>query len=387
MLFLIRFIYGYVNVYISGEFAERIINLCTKSGITIWNLKYKKGKIYFSLSIRDFKRLRHIKRGICVKVHIISKSGLPFIIEKNNKRKGIVFGAVLFFLIITYLSSFIWIINVDTGNKANENYVLDVCKIVGIREGIRKHAFSPKNKKDEFLLNTDKYSWASFNVEGSILTVELKAAKNIDITDTPSNLISSGEGIIKKLDVKSGTSVVKVGDAVAKGDLLVSGIVENINSTSYVKSKGTIIAEVTESYTLFEKYEQIKNINVKKAKTFNLIKAYNVYLPIYYFNEPKNCICKTHFKNCCLLGKKIPIKIYSKDYYKFEKKKMMYNKDFIYNDLEKKLKNKVSEKYGDFNIISLDFIDETDGVKAVITIRTQKNIAKTDKLLINSGKY
>ena len=236
------------------------------------------------------------------------------------------------------------------------------------------------------MLNTDKFSWASFNVQGSVLTVELKKSKNINKTKSPTNLSAGYDGVIKKIDVKSGTSMVKVGDAVAKGDLLVSGIVENLNSTSYVNSKGTIIAEVIESYSLFEKYEQEKTINIKKYKSAKLLKFYDMFLPLYFYNKPKNSICKTYYKQYYLLGEKTPIGIYKNNYYTFEKKTFIYNKDFIYNDLEQRLNKKISKNNTDFTVVSLDYYNEKIGVKAVATIKTIKNIAKSDKLLINSGK-
>ena len=46
------------------------------------------------------------------------------------------------------------------------------------------------------------------------------------------------------MDITSGTSVVSVGQAVKKGDLLVSGIIETADVTRFVNSRGKVYAKI-----------------------------------------------------------------------------------------------------------------------------------------------
>ena len=70
--------------------------------------------------------------------------------------------------------------------------------------------------------------------------------------------MATADGIIKKMDIVSGNSVVKVGQAVKKGDLLVSGIIETVDGTRFVKSKGTVLATSEKEITLRENFKQKK---------------------------------------------------------------------------------------------------------------------------------
>ena len=78
-----NYILGYVRIEVEGYFIERLINLCLKNKILLWNSKRKKTTLLeANISIKDFKRIiSFVKQSKC-KVKIKSKKGLPFIFDK-----------------------------------------------------------------------------------------------------------------------------------------------------------------------------------------------------------------------------------------------------------------------------------------------------------------
>ena len=84
---LFCYIYGFVRVSIEGYYIERFINICTNKKIIIWNLKRDKNvKLYFNVSINDFKKVVKIAKKIKCHVKIEKKCGLPFLMSKYKKR-------------------------------------------------------------------------------------------------------------------------------------------------------------------------------------------------------------------------------------------------------------------------------------------------------------
>jgi len=79
---------GYLTVHISGISPERFINLCGNRNIYIWNIARDNEKYRFNLSVKNYKKIRPIvkKTGLIPKIE--QKHGLPFLINKNKKRKG-----------------------------------------------------------------------------------------------------------------------------------------------------------------------------------------------------------------------------------------------------------------------------------------------------------
>lgn len=103
----------------------------------------------------------------------------------------------------------------------------------------------------EILLEYDKIGWMSINLIGSHAEVEIKEK---ELPPKPksesdySNIKASADGVLLSTDIRNGTSYVKVGSAVSKGQLLVSGFYENsLGEIHFVDADADIRA--TTNYT------------------------------------------------------------------------------------------------------------------------------------------
>ena len=124
MLWLYKFIIGFLEVEFSGDITEVILNICAKHGISLWNIKRKDKKIRCFMTVSSFRALPDIARKSGIRVHILKKIGLPFIINRYKRRFGIPVGAAVFFSFLYFMSCFVWNLKVE-GNKAvPENEIL-----------------------------------------------------------------------------------------------------------------------------------------------------------------------------------------------------------------------------------------------------------------------
>ena len=96
MIWLWRFLTGYLTIKIQGEFGEQIINRAAANNINIWNLIYKNGCIYGNILAKNFYKLRKIRYGIKCKIKIIKKHGVIFYLKKYEKRIGFTVGIAIF---------------------------------------------------------------------------------------------------------------------------------------------------------------------------------------------------------------------------------------------------------------------------------------------------
>lgn len=78
------------------------------------------------------------------------------------------------------------------------------------------------------LLKLEDLSFIAINIKGSKAYVEVTEATGkpemVD-TDTPCNLIATKAGVIVRTEITQGFGLVRAGDAVEAGDMLVSGMV------------------------------------------------------------------------------------------------------------------------------------------------------------------
>jgi len=387
MLWFWRYIMGFLIIKISGENSELLLNRAASNGIKIWNLTYKKGSIFGNISIKNFYRLRIIKRGLKSKISIIKKQGYFFRFKKYNRRIGLLIGTILFGVILFFLSNFVWIINIEGNNNITESEIIQSCKEIGIYEGIHKTKINNKYDSQKLQLNQKGIAWCSLNLEGSILTVNLSETAISDKEERkyPSNLKALNDGKIKKIDVTTGNTVVKVGDIVSKGDLLVSGVVENFSSTHFIHSDGIIVAETNRVFSSEGKYSQNKPQPTGKTVNRYTLKFFGIKIPLYLGNFKKSHNYIVSNKTLKLFGKKIPIEIAHEQYDVTE------NTEITFTDsmLENQLYDDIIEQVENFNFISAtqvdkDIVKTEKGILMKIEYICEENIALQDKILLHT---
>ncbi len=378
-----RLLLGYLQLRFYGDSKEKLLSACAQNGIAIWGTKLNENHIEVYITISDFKLLRTVApKGS--RVHILKKSGLPFITSIYRKRWGIAAGAVLFFAILQLLSGYIWIIDVNGNHKVKEGEILTACRNIGITEGIRADSIYPKAEREKLLLQLDGAAWAAINIEGSRLTVNLTESKENSAQKSYSNLKSTADGIITKIDVVSGTSVVSVGQAVKKGDLLVSGIIETADGTRFAPSKGTIFASVEEKVTLTEDYVQRVTYPKGKQKCKMVLQLFGLKIPLYLGSEAGEFEADSKEKTVELFGNRLPIKIYEKTFSFTKSKDVKYS----YEALVKKLDNRLAEELKakeDFKVTDKKYTKTKIGVRLTVAVKGETNIEYEDILLISAG--
>lgn len=386
MLRFWRYLFGYVTICLTGENAEQLLNNAAKNGINIWGLRCKKGNITGNISVKHFFMLRFIKRGIKCKVKIINKKGLVFFTNKYKKRFGFIIGFTLFLLILNILSEFIWIINVNGNITVSTIDILNSCKNIGITQGVFSKKINPQNDAQRLLLLQDGLAWASLNIEGSVLTVNLSEIKASDKEERklPSNIKADFDGKIRKIDVVSGNVAVKVGDYVKKGDLLVSGIVEQMGSTLFIHSQGQIIAQTQRSF--IERGDFVQQIKTKNNNTIsrNVVEIFGIRIPLYLGSVKGEYDFIKKSKDIEILGKRVPIKFVSKKCTIIEEKTVTYTAD----ELEKILYEKIADIAANSDFIEYSEIDKNirnteKGIEVEVLFSCVEDIAIEDLILLD----
>ena len=140
-----------------------------------------------------------------------------------------------------------------------------------------------KNLRKDF----EDIAWISCALTGTKLSVEITETLNV-CTDTsmkgPCNIVASKNCTIAEIVTASGTPVVKSGDDVKKGDVLISGAVylyddnNEVMDTNYVSAEGEVYGICVYHYD-----ESIPRTNYVKEYTGNEKKYYSFGLLKYDF--------------------------------------------------------------------------------------------------------
>jgi hypothetical protein len=138
--------------------------------------------------------------------------------------------------------------------------------------------------ENEFLKLYDDVSWININRRGTVAYVSVieKEKENFDISNILySNIVAAYDCVIDEVTVKSGTAMVKPGDSVKKGDLLILGA--NAKG-DFCRAEGQVIGRVSDTLTVnvdrvYEKRyiasNKIHEVNINIFKiSINIFKTY-----------------------------------------------------------------------------------------------------------------
>ncbi len=256
VLKLFRFLFGYITFSAKGGFPERFLNLCRINKINLWNLKSENSVIYACVDCPGYKKIRSVARKSGMKVRIKTKHGLPFFLNRHSHRAGIIAGLVLCIAVISILSTRIWSIDVTGNVRVPAEKITGVFENLGIKKGISANNIDIKSVEIEALRQLPEISWLNINIDGSAARIEVRETedtKEKNESNEPSDIVASKDGQIVILRPFNGTQEQKIGNAVLKGDLLISGIAENKDLTlNFCRASGYVVARTNRKISVLQ---------------------------------------------------------------------------------------------------------------------------------------
>ena len=285
---LLQYVSGYVNIKIEGYYIERFINICTTKQILLWNLKREDSiTLHASVEVKSFKELRQICKKTKCKMKIEGKKGLPFTIKKYKKRKVFILFLILIIVGIITLSRFIWNIEVTGNEKINTEEILALVEEEGLSIGKLKGGIDTKEIINKIRLERDDVAWVGIIIKGTNAVIEIvEADKKPDIVDEEEycNIVADKDAIITKVSAQNGTPIVKEGDVITKGDVIIEGKMEGkYTDPQYVHAQGEIQAKVWYTST-----QKVALKEVQKQETGNKETKYSVKINNFQINLQKS---------------------------------------------------------------------------------------------------
>ena len=388
---LLNYILGYVNIKVEGFFIERFINICISKKILLWNIKRKKSTImYANIGINDYKKLKPIAKKTKSKISIQNKKGLPFVVHKYRKRKIFVGLLAVIFIALFVMSKFIWNIEVIGNEKINADEIIQIANENNLKIGKFKNKVDTKKIINKLRLERDDIAWIGIEIKGTnaiIKIVESIPKPNIIDDEEFCNIVATKDAIIKKISAQNGTPVVKEGEIVKKGTVLIAGWLEGkYTGTRYVHATGSVQGKVW-----YTQKERIYFKQQKKEQTGNVENKYSLNINNFKINFNKGV---SKFKNYDTIETNKKVKLFSNFYLPIELIKITNTEvnitDITYTLEEaknigiEKAKQELNNKIENLNnILSIQINDSqtSEYIEVEVTYEMLENIGTKEKIV------
>ena len=216
----------YTVFKVTGLNQDRLINTLKKQEITLYDVKKLSNKqLIVSVSVKESKKFFAIAEELCYNVIRIKEKGRAKPLLQLFRSFSAVIGAFVFVLVTLLCNDTVFAFSFSGSGSIYSAEVESYLAGLGITPFVRFSSFDMSKVEDGILANNKNLSFVALSKQGSRLNLELVLAESrVDVLQGDVyELLSPNDAIIESIKVYRGTAVVKKGDAVKKGDLLVGG--------------------------------------------------------------------------------------------------------------------------------------------------------------------
>lgn len=242
---------GYVQIRMTGDNKERFLNMCRMKHIRMWDLQ-KEGQgsektdgeskgyeqaYVMCMAGRDLLESKSAIKKSGIKVDVLQKSGLPFLIHRMKKRVVFIAGILFCMFFLIAMMQKIWCIQIEGNGKITDEEVIEFLATREVFIGMEISELSYEDLEFEIRGNFDDITWVSVVRKGTTLIVRVKEnefSDEITVYEDHTDLSADYDGEILSMVVRQGVPLVKIGDTVTKGDILIQGAVPVLDENSEI---------------------------------------------------------------------------------------------------------------------------------------------------------
>ena len=369
---------------------EELLNLIRQSPAAVTDLKCRDGRITGKLYRTDFPHIRDLAEKNGAQISISKTGGGIFTIRRYKYRYGIIAGIVLAAAMVFYLSNIVMAVEVYGNDTLTDKQVQSVLDDNGIRIGAFIPGIDLRDVERRVVSSMDKVAWIGIRSFGCIIQAEISEIEDppeMVPTSVPCNVISARDAqIVEIRNVRAGMLVPMLGDGVQKGDILISGTVEDGKGGVYLAHAiGEIIGRYDEKVTFDQPFrDEFSHFTDKITRKY--LEFFGLKIPLFIgrnnFEQYEYDEDMTYLQ---LLNIKLPIGIMRSEYRLYETESIEYSPEKAKQLLEEKIRMyEINFFEGeDITVINkeIQISENENGVTAMVKYTLESDIGITREIM------
>ncbi|MCL2637433.1 MAG: sporulation protein YqfD [Oscillospiraceae bacterium] len=375
---------SYIVVSAFGSYNEEFVNKLVKTNIKVWNIKNKDGVIFFNTSPFFYKKIARAALGSGIRTRVEERHGAYFKLRPYKKRYGVFFGAASFLAIIVLMSNFVWDIKVHGNESVSAPQIMEVMEKHGITSGVNIHGYDSEKAELSLVLELDSLAWVNIERQGSRIHVNVSERLETDTNKipvtTPCNVVAVKTGIIVETEVYRGRLLVEPGSGVSRGNVIVSGVVDDgAGNIILSHASAKIIAECEDNAEFFVPFTSLERRNNRRRSENNFIVFLGHSFPLSVIDsKPENAVFTEEMRAPTFLGLRLPFRVKTEVYAHYDYVEVTIGQAQALERLKAQIELYRQNFYSDSEIITFDekYIMCEDGISAQVKVVYRTDIAQ-----------
>ncbi|MBR2343095.1 MAG: sporulation protein YqfD [Clostridia bacterium] len=321
------FIFGYRKISVPPHSRLRLANLLLRLGISA-----QLGEGDFLMRERDFRRFRNHAEGI--EYTASELYGIPGIISRNRWRYASAVALLLALILNIFLSGLVWDVRISGESRLPEYEIREALAEAGLSVGRRFDSLNMNEIEHALVKSYPKIGWVTVNRRGTVAYVEVVEREGTEEEPEEklgyANVVAERDGVIDEITVKRGVAMVKAGDVVRAGDVLISGVLPEEAGGGLCYAEGEVWASVSDKITVEVKREGSDTERSEPALSALSVKIFGFSLNIFkkYGNYGEGYAIIDDEEDCVLFDKyRLPVSICRTYAYRETTESVIYTDD------------------------------------------------------------
>ncbi|MBY8912920.1 sporulation protein YqfD [Bacillus sp. YC2] len=388
----LSFFSGKVQLQVKGKGIERLLNECTRNNISLYAVKKKQDYVLLMIQLQDVHAFRRVIRNHECKASFTKRKGLPFLLLKSKLNMGFTAGFAVFFIILFLLSNMVWKVDIKGAKPETEHQMMKHLEEIGVKKGRLQFLMMTPEKIQKSLTNgIENITWVGVELNGTSLHMKV-VEKNEPTKEkyiSPRHIVAKKKAIITRMFVQKGQPMAFVNDHVAKGQLLVSGLIGSEDHQQKVASKAEIYGETWYKSQVTVPLETSFTVYTGKVRTKHKLAFGSWAVPFWgltFKEEPlKNPKTEQEKHPFQFLGLKLPISYVKEQTRESETSVRTYTKEQAVKAGIKMGKQDVEKQLGDSGEVKNEKVlhqsVENGKVKLIILYQVIEDIVQTTPIV------
>ena len=252
------------SVYVLVECADlpALFRELAQNGVYVYELRYIHDlQAVFRISRKSYRFLKIIAEKKGATVRIKARSGLYWYILKLLYRPVLIVGMVIIIFLSVFVPGRILFIRVEGNVRIPDGYILECAERSGLSFGTDRHLVRSEKLKNRMLESIPQLQWIGVNSAGCVAVIsvqERESAQEAEEEYALSSIIAERDGVIVSCTGTKGNVLCKPGQAVKRGDVLISGYTDCGFSIRAERAQGDIYAQTVRSLEVVSPILQVQ---------------------------------------------------------------------------------------------------------------------------------
>lgn len=215
---------GRVLFVAQGKELARFINELRRDRVNLYRTRQTRMGLKAQVTIRDFFRLRRSARLTHTRIHIVAKYGLPFIMARWRRRKGLIAGIGIILIGLTVISQFVLSIGVNGNISIEKSVILEKARELGLETGALNSGLDYGQIGEALQKQIPEAAWIGVEKSGTHVEISVVEKKRPEVPEGAGNLVANRTGLVEDIMVIQGTVQVHSGEMVRPGQILITAL-------------------------------------------------------------------------------------------------------------------------------------------------------------------